>query len=357
MGNTAHAVKPFCEVRHGSAKYPVYVGRGLLEQVGAITRNATRSRSPFIITSSRVQDLIGNRIYASFAGPPPVVLMEDGEQHKTLLSVEKIIGELIRKGAQRDSVAIVIGGGVVGDAAGFAASIFLRGIDLVHVPTTLLAQVDSSIGGKVAVNHPLGKNLIGSFHAPRLVISDIDVLATLSPRELVSGLFEAMKSGVVGDPALFDLVADREPALEEIVKKSVELKAAIVSEDAYEGDRRRLLNFGHTIGHGIEAALRYEQLTHGEAVAWGILGANAIARRRGLLSADEDKRIREAIRRLNPDRPGELDRRALRSAIDHDKKFTAGKRVMVLAKRVGECVIAEDITEEEIQYGIAAILA
>lgn len=347
---------PFREVRHGSATYPVYVGSGLLEKVGAITRQATRSRSPFIITSPTVQERIGNRIYASFAGPPPVVLMEDGEQHKTLQTVEDIIGELIRKGAQRDSVAIAIGGGVVGDAAGFAASIFMRGIDLVHVPTTLLAQVDSSIGGKVSVNHALGKNLIGSFHAPRLVFSDIDVLATLPRRELASGLFEAMKSGVIGDPELFDLVTEPAPALEEIVKKSVNIKSAIVSEDAYEGDRRRLLNYGHTIGHGIEAALRYGQLTHGEAVAWGILGANAIACRRGLLPAEQAKRIRDAIERLRPQPPEDLDRHALRSAIDHDKKFFAGRRVMVLARRVGECVIVDDITEEEIQYGIAAVL-
>lgn len=351
------AAQPFRDVRHGSASYPVYVGAGLLEQAGTLIARATRVRSIFLITSPTVQDVMGERIYQSFAGPPPVVLMDDGEQQKTMETVEGILAELIRKGAQRDSVAVVAGGGVVGDAAGFAASIFLRGIPLVHIPTTLLAQVDSSIGGKVAVNHALGKNLIGSFHPPRLVIADLDVLSALPAREITSGLYEAMKAGIIGDPELFEQVIAAEPPLEEVVKRSVDVKADIVAEDAGESDRRRLLNFGHTIGHGIEAALRYQQLTHGEAIAWGMIGANALAVRRGVLSAAEESRMRQAILKLNPRRPEDIDRVTLRSAVDHDKKFTAGKRVMVLARRVGQCSIAEDITEPEIQYAIDAALA
>src|SRR5205814_615202 len=243
----------------------------------------------------------GHRVAASFAPRAEIISVEEGEAQKTLATANAIVTQLLDRGAKRDSMAVVVGGGMIGDTAGFAASIFLRGIDLVHVPTTLLAQVDSSLGGKLAVNHEKGKNLIGSFYPPRAVISDTAALASLPRRELLSGVFEALKEGVLGDVELFELLA--EPPnfdVATVVRKAIKVKADIVSADEKESDVRRLLNYDHTIGHGIEAALGYEGLTHGEAVAWGMIAANAIAVRRGILAATEARRINDTIRAWKP---------------------------------------------------------
>ena len=266
-------------IRQASAVYPVHVGRDLLDGVGSLVRAKGRV---FVITSSALRDRFGERVAASFRDAV-VLTMEEGEAHKTLETANDLVTQLLDCGAKRDSLAVVVGGGVVGDTAGFAAAIFLRGIDLVHVPTTLLAQVDSSLGGKVAVNHPKGKNLIGSFHVPRAVFADTSALHSLPPHEKLSGMFEALKGGVIGDPELFAMFENRVDDIDEIVRRAIRVKAEIVSADEREADLRRLLNYGHTIAHGIEAAMAYEGITHGEAVAWGMIAANAIAVRRGVL--------------------------------------------------------------------------
>jgi 3-dehydroquinate synthase len=254
-------------------------------------------------------------------------------------------------------MAIVVGGGMIGDTAGFAASIFLRGIDLVQVPTTLLAQVDSSIGGKVGVNHPKGKNLIGSFHPPRAVVADTGVLHSLPRREVVSGMFEALKGGIIGDPALFELFEQGREEFDEIVRRAIRVKAQIVSADEREADVRRLLNYGHTIAHGIEAAMHYEGITHGEAVAWGMIGANAIAVQRGLLDEATRARIDRTILAHAPTPlPRELDAEAILAATEHDKKNTGSKRVMVFPREIGRCEIVEGVTDEELGYGVEAVL-
>ncbi|HSN69456.1 MAG TPA: 3-dehydroquinate synthase family protein, partial [Thermoanaerobaculia bacterium] len=267
---------------------------------------------------------------------------------------------LIASGAKRDSVVIAVGGGTVGDAAGFAASILFRGVDLIHVPTTLLAQVDSSIGGKVAINHPRGKNLVGSFWPPRAVLVDPSFLRTLPPMEFLSGAFEALKAGVIMDEALFDLVRGEYhttgSSLEELVRRAIAVKAAVVAEDEMEKDRRRLLNYGHTIGHAIEAALGYGALSHGEAVGWGMIGANAIAARRGLLARGEQERIDSAIRALSPRPPEGAERGRILAAAGVDKKVSASGRAMVLPRRVGECAIVEDVSDEELAFGVDAAL-
>ncbi|HVG23884.1 MAG TPA: 3-dehydroquinate synthase family protein, partial [Thermoanaerobaculia bacterium] len=180
---------------------PVFVGRGLIDRVGALVRARGRV---FVITSTALRSRFGERVAASF-GDANILTIEEGEANKTVETATDVITQLLERGAKRDSMAVVVGGGMIGDTAGFAASIFLRGIDLVHVPTTLLAQVDSSIGGKTAVNHPKGKNLIGSFHPPRAIVTDLDVLDTLPPRERLSGLYEALKGGVIADPSLFEM--------------------------------------------------------------------------------------------------------------------------------------------------------
>jgi 3-dehydroquinate synthase len=291
--------------------------------------------------------------------------MREGESHKTMATAEHIVTQLLEKGAKRDSMAVVAGGGMIGDTAGFAASIFLRGIDLVHVPTTLLAQVDSSLGGKLAVNHAKGKNLIGSFFPPRAVISDTSVLTTLPERELLSGIYEALKGGIIGDPSLFELfessrgllVARESATIDTMVKKAIQVKAAIVSADEKESDVRRLLNYGHTIAHGIEAAMHYQGITHGEAVAWGMIGANAIAVKRGLLPRAEAERIDQAIREYEPSPLPKLDRKQILAATEHYKKNTGTKRVMVFARGIGDCVVVEDVTEKEIGFGLSVILS
>jgi 3-dehydroquinate synthase len=251
---------------------------------------------------------------------------------------------------------VVVGGGMIGDTAGFAVSIFLRGIDLVHVPTTLLAQVDSSIGGKLAVNHPKGKNLIGSFYPPRAIVSDLSVLDTLPPRERLSGLYEALKGGVIADPELFAMFERGDPDLAEVVRRAIRVKADIVAADEREADLRRLLNYGHTIAHGIEAALHYEGMTHGEAVAWGMIGANAIAVDRGLLDPGEAERIERVILAYNPAPLPPLDPAEILAATEHDKKNTGNARVMVFPRRVGECVVVSDVRVGEIAFGVETSL-
>lgn len=353
---------PFITINQASASYPVYVGRNILGRAGSLLHSRGRV---FVITSDGLKSRFGKRVAESFEPAAEIITMREGEAYKTIATAEAIVTGLLGRGAKRDSMAVVVGGGMIGDTAGFAASIFLRGIDLVHVPTTLLAQVDSSLGGKLAVNHEKGKNLIGSFFPPRAVISDTSVLTTLPERELLSGIFEALKGGVIGDPSLFELfessrglvVARESATIDRLVKKAIQVKAAIVSADEREADLRRLLNYGHTIAHGIEAAMHYEGITHGEAVAWGMIGANAIAVKRRLLARDEAERIERAVRAYEPSPLPKLSKKDVLAATEHDKKNTGTSRVMVFPRRVGECVVVNDVTEKEVKYGIEAVLS
>lgn len=332
---------------------PVYVDHGLIDRVGSLVRPRGRV---FVITSEALRARFGERVARSFDPPATILTIAEGEENKTLATANDVVTQLLAHGAKRDSMAVVAGGGMIGDTAGFAASIFLRGIDLVHVPTTLLAQVDSSIGGKLAVNHEKGKNLIGSFHQPVAIVSDLDVLASLPPRERLSGLYEALKGGVIGDPTLFALFEGDTLDIDEIVRRAIRVKAEIVAADEKEADLRRLLNYGHTIAHGIEAALQYRGMTHGEAVAWGMIGANAIAVRRGLLAPDEAARIERTILRYTPTPIPPLDPETVLAATEHDKKNTGTARVMVFPRRVGECVVVSDVTEEEVRWGIGRVV-
>ncbi|MEO8032924.1 MAG: 3-dehydroquinate synthase [Acidobacteriota bacterium] len=361
---------PFLMIRQASATYPVYVGRELLDQVGALVRPRGRV---FVITSNELRTRFGNRVAHSFdrtnvvefagrtnrsSGQAEVITMPEGEAFKTLDTANGIVTALLDRGAKRDSMAVVVGGGMIGDTAGFAASIFLRGIDLIHVPTTLLAQVDSSLGGKLAVNHAKGKNLIGSFYPPLAVVSDTALLSTLPQRELLSGMYEALKGGVIGDPELFEMFEARDTNIDDMVRRAIRVKAEIVSADEKEADLRRLLNYGHTIAHGIETAMNYECITHGEAVAWGMIGANAIAVKRGLLPELVRERIDRTILALEPTRiPPSVDQQKVLATTEHDKKNTGSQRVMVLPRAIGRCDVVTDVTEEEIAFGIRSALA
>ena len=339
-------------------QYPIHVGRDLIDRTGGLVRARGKV---FVVTSTGLREAFGDRVAASFEPVADVITVEEGESRKTLGTANEIVTHLLDRGAKRDSMLVAVGGGMIGDTAGFAAAIFLRGIDLVHVPTTLLAQVDSSIGGKTAVNHPRGKNLIGAFHPPRAVVIDPAVLHSLPERERVSGLYEALKGGVIGDHALFAMF--EEPLhrlvdeLDELIVRAIAVKVNIVDTDEREADLRRLLNYGHTIAHGIENAMNYEGITHGEAVAWGMIGANAIAVRRGILPGGVSDRIERAIRALAPRRvPRGIDARAILAATEHDKKNTGTQRVMVLPREIGRCDVVSDVTEDEIAFGISAIL-
>lgn len=336
---------------------PVFVGRDLLERAGSLVPGAGEGGGRvFVMTSAALRERFGARVASSFTPHAEILTITEGEVNKTLDTANEVISQLLQRGARRDSTLVVVGGGMIGDTAGFAASIFLRGINLVHVPTTLLAQVDSSIGGKLAVNHLLGKNLIGSFYPPLAIITDLSVLDSLPPRERLSGLYEALKGGVIADPVLFELFERGDPDIDEVVRRAIRVKAEIVSADEREADLRRLLNYGHTIAHGIEAALHYEGITHGEAVAWGMIGANAIAVDRGLLPAGEAARIQSVILAYNPAPLPPLDRAQVLAATEHDKKNTGNARVMVFPRKVGDCVVLSDVRLEEIERGIDAAL-
>lgn len=276
------------DVSSARRTYPVFVAHGLVSDIGQWLETAGVGPRRFVVSSPNVWSRHGATVAKTIPKVEPL-LIPDGERSKTLHTVSRIYEALIRAGADRQSTLVAVGGGVLGDTAGFAAATYLRGIDLVQVPTTLLAQVDSSVGGKVGVNHPLGKNLIGAFHAPAAVIADPGVLDTLPRRELRAGLYEVVKYGVIASRALFDQLVDRLPdifrrtpdILTDIVAASCRIKAEVVAADEREGGRRRILNFGHTAGHALEAATQYRRLRHGEAVAYGMLVAAELATARG----------------------------------------------------------------------------
>jgi 3-dehydroquinate synthase len=334
-------------------KYPIHISRGSLDRVGQLVSSRGRV---FVVTAPGLHEF-GERVARSFEPRATILLMDDGETNKTIGTAGTIVDQLIEHNAKRDSMVVAVGGGVVGDVAGFAAAIFLRGIDLVQVPTTLLAQVDSAYGGKVGVNHPKGKNLIGAFHPPRAVIVDPEVLKSLPPHQIRSGMFEALKGGVLGDSGLFELFEQRRDDVDRIIERAVRVKTAIVDSDEREKDLRRLLNYGHTIAHGIEAAMHYDGITHGEAVGWGMIGANEIAVRRGVLDDATRRRIDRTIRAWAPSPlPPTIDRNAILAATEHDKKNTGATRVMVLPTDIGSCEVVEGITEDEVAIGIDAVV-
>src|SRR6266566_4780534 len=269
-------------VQLSHTSYNILVGAGVFDSLEKHLESAGL-RGPFLLISQpRIFKAVGQGLRKKF----PVALIPDGERAKTLTTVSRLLDRMVDLKLTRQSTVIALGGGVVGDVAGFVASIYMRGIPVVQVPTTLLAQVDSSIGGKTGVNHRVAKNLIGSFHQPRLVLSDPLILLKLREREYASGLYEALKYGVIGDPALFEeferntsMLKKRDPeAVERLVARCAAIKAEVVMSDEKESDLRRILNFGHTVGHALEAAALYRRIKHGEAVGYGMVAAARIGR-------------------------------------------------------------------------------
>ena len=338
-------------VELGSRSYPILIGNGLLHEKGLL--------DPFI--NGRDVLIVSNEVLAPLYLAPlqelisgsrvETLTLPDGEAVKTLDTLNLIFDALVEHRYSRDCVIVALGGGVIGDIGGFAAATWQRGVDFIQVPTTLLAQVDSSVGGKTAVNHPGGKNLIGAFHQPLCVISDSDTLNSLPDRELSAGLAEVIKYGLLGDAELFDwlereqqklLKRDAE-RLQHIIRRSCEIKAQIVAADEREQGQRALLNLGHTFGHAIERCAGYGEWLHGEAVAAGMCMAAAFSARLGWIDQQDVSRIREVISRFNlPVEPPRVDPGEFLNAMSMDKKVIAGEIRLVLLKSIGEAVVTAD---------------
>ena len=358
-------------VTTGSASYDVEIGEGLLTGVGARVDTllgggiaAGRQRA-FVVTSPEIWKLWGKTLEGGFPAALEMLSVPAGEQHKRMATVERLLEELAIAGADRDSVLIAFGGGVIGDMTGFLAATYMRGIRYVQVPTTALAQIDSSIGGKTGVNLAAGKNLAGAFYHPLAVYADIDVLQTLPAAELRAGLQEAVKAGLIRDCALFDfmesesaaVLAGDAAALTRVIADSVRMKAEVVSADEREGGLRMILNLGHTLGHAIEAATGYQQLLHGEAVAWGMLAAVAIAKRRGLVTVAEHDRVERVVKTYGPLKRFQADAKELVALTAKDKKNRSGDRSFVLPRGIGDAVVVKDVTVEELTVTAERMMA
>jgi len=356
-------------VRTASANYAVYVGCNFVSQIGYHLRKieGAAQRRIFILTSPEIWALWGKQLLMAFPPEqqPAVLFLPAGETHKRMSEVERLSTELASAGADRASLLIAFGGGIVGDVGGFLAAIYMRGIDYIQMPTTLLAQVDSSVGGKTGVNLSVGKNLVGSFHHPRAVFADVALLDTLPERELRAGLFESIKAGIIRDASLFrflererESTLARDPtALKRVISASVRMKAEVVGMDERESGLRMILNFGHTIGHALEAATDYKKLLHGEAVAWGMLAALYVSRSRGMLSEKDATRIEKTILAYGPLPRFRARIPDLLAAAGRDKKNKGGMRRFVLCAGIGNAVVVENVTEAEMIAAIEKILS
>jgi len=344
------------EVRAGSRSSSVLIGEGLSDRLRPLLDSARVGGRRFIVSNPIVWKFHGPAIERAVE-PAQVVLIPDGERNKALQTVARIYEALIRAEADRGSMIVAVGGGVVGDVAGFAAATYLRGIAVAHVPTTLLAQVDSSIGGKVGVNHQLGKNLIGAFHQPAVVVIDPLLLRTLPRREFRSGLYEVVKYGIIANRDLFDrLVRDtkaifnHDPAvLLPVIADSCRIKADVVTADERESGPRRVLNFGHTVGHALEAVTKYRRFRHGEAIAYGMLAAANLAVVRGALADREREAIASLIAKLGPLPPVvDLSISEVLEAVRRDKKVVNGRLHFVLCIGIGATAVVDDVSENEL---------
>jgi 3-dehydroquinate synthase len=353
---------PAHEVRTGTQSYKAFVERGILRRAG---EHLPRAKGKvFVLTTSDVWELHGSRIRNQFAHE--VLFFPGGEARKRLPVVEDLAEQMLALGGDRSSLVVAFGGGIVNDVGGFLAAVFMRGIPVLQIPTTLLAQVDAAVGGKTGVNLQSGKNLIGSFHQPEAVLIDPDVLATLPAREYRAGLFEVLKCGIIRSPELFNLMEQNSgqvlamdsASVDRMIDESVRIKAEVVSADEKEGNLRRILNFGHTVGHALEAETGYERFLHGEAVGFGMEAATHLAARTGLLNAADYARTLKAIRLYGPipDLSG-ITAGSLVSHLTKDKKAILGRIHFVLADGIGSVKVVSGIPDAQVLEAVAAALA
>ena len=345
------------DVHAGARTSAIWIGSGVLDRAAALLDMHGMRGRRFVVSSPVIWRFHGERFSRALGASEPI-LLPDGERYKNLQSVSRIYEALIRAGADRGSTVVALGGGVIGDTAGFAAATFLRGVALVHVPTTLLAQVDSAIGGKVGVNLALGKNLIGAFHQPAVVLIDPQMLATLPRREFRSGLYEVVKYGMIASRSLFDRVASDttaifardENVLVPAIVESCRIKADVVTRDERESDLRRILNYGHTVGHALEAVTKYRRFRHGEAIAYGMMAAADLAAARGALAERERQALVGLITKLGPLPPvSDLPINDVLDAIKRDKKVVDGTLHFVIAIQIGATMTIDDVTEDELR--------
>jgi 3-dehydroquinate synthase len=337
--------------------YRVVIGSGASAQLATLLAEQGIGRQRLVVSAPPIWRLQSTRLGNVLGPKERPTLIPDGERAKTLATVSRVYDACVRQGLDRSGAIVAFGGGVVGDVAGFAAATYLRGIRLIQVPTTLLAQVDSSIGGKVGVNLTSGKNLVGSFHSPSLVVCDPDVLGSLGRREFRAGLYEVVKYGVISSAPLFDRVAGGLTAifnrdgdlLTSLVADCCRIKAQVVMTDERESGLRRILNFGHTVGHALEAVTEYRRFRHGEAIGYGMLAAARLSFTRGLMTKDDESRLATLIREMGPLPPvADLRCSDAHDVIGRDKKVVAGRLHFVLARGIGATEIVSDVQTKEI---------
>jgi len=352
-------------VELGSRSYPILIGQGLLAERGPFEQHLS-ARDLLVVSNTVVAPLYLGALEVSLRPRRVVaVVLPDGESHKTLANVARILDVLVANRFGRDCAVIALGGGVVGDMAGFAAATYQRGVAFVQVPTTLLAQVDSSVGGKTGVNHPGGKNLIGAFHQPVAVVADTGTLATLPPRELRAGLAEVIKYGLICDADFFAwleahvdaLLAGDAAALAHVVRRSCEIKAGIVGRDEREQGDRALLNLGHTFGHAVESATSYKEWLHGEAIGAGLVMAACMSRESGHLTSDELDRVTRLVARTGlPTHVSNVKPDAALELMRIDKKVKAGRIRLVLLRGIGGAFVSADCGEAALRHTLATHL-
>lgn len=334
------------KVKLGERSYPIYFGSGILKEFGKTFKGFSKSNRAVIVTNPKVGGLYYSVVEKGLLkeGIEPIRLdVPDGEEYKTLAWASKLFDRLIALKADRQTPLIALGGGVIGDLTGFVAATYLRGVPFIQVPTTLLAQVDSSVGGKTGVNHRRGKNLIGAFYQPKFVYIDVDTLKTLDKRELRAGLAEVIKYGVIKDAKLFKYLEDnidvltQNLALLHIIKRSCAIKASVVEADEREAGLRAILNFGHTFGHAVEAVTKYKEYKHGEAVAIGMVYAAELSHGLGLCGKDEVDRISDLIKNAGlPVEAPDFPRKSFLKAMEIDKKMVGGELRFVLIEKIGK---------------------
>jgi len=348
----------------GDRAYPIHIGCGLIDRADLIVPHLAQPRVA-VVTNTTVAPLYLDRLTATLqaAGVAVIpIVLPDGEAYKNWETLNLIFDALLRHRAERKTTLIALGGGVVGDMTGFAAACYQRGVPFIQVPTTLLAQVDSSVGGKTGINHPLGKNMIGAFHQPKAVLADTDTLATLPARELSAGLAEVIKYGLIRDADFLGwleanmahLLALNPDAVAHAVYRSCQIKAEVVAADEREGGVRAILNLGHTFGHAIEAGMGYGNWLHGEAVAAGMVLAADVSRRLGWLTDADVTRVRALVRAANlPDRAPALGFARYLEYMGHDKKVEGGRMRFVLLKKLGAAVVTADVPEDVLRAALA----
>jgi len=326
------------ELNLGNRSYPIYIGTDLIDQPDLFSA-CEKATSLYIVSNTTVAPLYSERLtktLSAFGKPVRTIVLPDGESYKDWKNLQLIFDDLLKFGADRQTMLLALGGGVIGDMTGFTAASFMRGIRFIQVPTTLLAQVDSSVGGKTGINHPLGKNMIGAFHQPAAVIADLNTLKTLPPRELSAGLAEVVKHGAIADAQFLDwieanasaLLACNTEAMEHAVLRSCEIKSAVVSADEREGGIRATLNFGHTFGHAIEAGMGYGEWLHGEAVGCGMVLGAELSRRLNFISETDVQRLTKIIQALNlPITPPKFGAQRYMELMQVDKKTEVAKFV------------------------------